>query len=167
MQDFVWYCAGPWDHKAAIYEIVKKIRAAGWGTCSRWAEPDNPDVAADDPERASKLRLQATNDVEDVIKADGLIYVNSKKSEGKATELGISIALLKPIIIIGGRGGNVFLNLNIPAYPTIEEALEWLKEEGAFYIEWVKLQQDIYQQQLGDLDLESRESDLAKMEFPQ
>ena len=127
MHNFNFYVAGPWADRPNVRTIIEKVEAAGYQTCSRWAEPDNPDVAEDDPEKATKLRDQAMRDVEDVIMADGLIYVNSLKSEGKATELGISIAMLKPIVVIGGRENNIFLNLNIPAYPTVEEALEWLK----------------------------------------
>ena len=166
MKEFTWYVAAPWIHKDAAYETVRKIREAGWSTCSRWAEPDNPDIAKEDPDRSIKLREQAVRDIEDVISADGLIYVNSAKSEGKATELGVSIALLKPIIIIGDRDRNIFLSLNIPAYPTIEDALKWLRGEGVFYIEWVGLQQGVYRHQLEDLDLEPSEADMAKLEFP-
>lgn len=139
---WIWYVAGPWDHREQVREHISKVQAAGWSTCSRWAEPDNPDVDPDDPEREAKLRFQAMRDVEDVIKADGLIYINSKMSEGKATELGISIAMLKPIVIVGSRERNIFLHLNIPCHPTIEEALEWLDGDGRYYLEFVVARQE-------------------------
>ena len=139
MRDFTFYVAGPWAERPFVRGVIQKLNDAGWSTCSRWAEPDNPDVADDDPERETKLREQAIRDVEDVLKADGLIYVNTgRKSEGKATELGISIATLKPIIIVGGRENNIFLHMRIPAYPTIEDVLEWLEGDGQAYIEWVE-----------------------------
>lgn len=141
---FTFYVAGPWDHKAEVYAEIKKLRAAGWQTNSRWAEPENPDVAPDDPERNAKLRAQALRDVEDVMRADGLFYINSKYSEGKATELGLSIATLKPIVVVGGdrgREGNIFLNLSIPLFKTTEEAIEWLNGEGQNYIAWVQQKQ--------------------------
>ena len=163
MHNFNWYVAGPWLDRPNVREIITKIEAAGYQTCSRWAEIDNPDVAEDDPERVQKLRDQAMRDVEDVIMADGLIYVNSLKSEGKATELGISIAMLKPIIIIGGRETNIFLNINIPAYPTIEEALEWLKDEGMAYIAWVTEQRMTHLQRMGSTVVPHS---IADMVFP-
>lgn len=143
--DFVWYCAGPWAERPFVRTVIQKLNDAGWSTCSRWAEPDNPDVADDDPEREEKLRIQAIRDIEDVITADGLIYVNTgHKSEGKATELGISIAMLKPIVIVGGRENNIFLNLSIPAFPTTEEAVAWLAGDGQAYIEWVQHNQQCH-----------------------
>ena len=131
---FTFYVAGPWAHKAAVYETIQKVRAAGWQTNSRWAEPDNPDIDPADP-RYEELRFeQAAKDMQDCIQADGLIYINSKLSEGKATELGMCLAMLKPIVIIGGRDNNIFLALNIPAFPTIEEALGWLDGDGQAYL---------------------------------
>lgn len=162
MTDFTFYVAGPFADRPHVREIIAKINAAGWRTCSRWADSDNPDIDPDDPEREAKLRLQAIRDIEDVVKADGLIYVNSQKSEGKATELGISIAMLKPVIIIGTRENNIFLNLRIPAYPTIEDALEWLKGAGALYLQWVLQQQLEHARLTAPLDNE----DLARMEPP-
>lgn len=142
--NFTFYVAGPWAERPFVREIIQKLNDADWKTNSRWADPSNPDVAEDDPERDKQLRFQAVRDIEDVVKADGLIYVNTGlKSEGKATELGISIAMLKPIVIVGEglRSNNIFLNLNIPAHRTIEEALVWLEGDGEFYINWVESEQ--------------------------
>lgn len=147
MHNFTWYVAAPWVDRPNVRIIIEKLQANGWNTNSRWAAIDNEDVSKDDPERDEKLRWQATRDVEDVVKADGLIYVNSAISEGKATELGISIAMLKPVIIIGERSypdrfnNNIFLNLNIPAYPTVEEAMAWLEDEGHNYLNYVMSKQ--------------------------
>ena len=151
MKDFTWYVAGPWDHKAEVYELVKKVNAAGWQTCSRWAEPDNTDIDPNAPDYEEQRRFQATRDVEDVTGADGLIYVNSKLSEGKATELGMSMALIRPIIIIGDRRTNIFLSLDMPCFPTIEEALVWLEGDGRYYINWVTACQEDHFRRLGRL----------------
>ena len=145
MENFTWYCAGPWADRPFVREIIAKIQADGWKTCSRWA--DSLDIPPDATDRQEQLRQRAARDIEDVVQSDGLIYVNSSISEGKSTELGLSIALLKPIIIIGERSyadrgnNNIFLNLNFPCYPTIEDALEWLKGDGQFYLEWVQERQ--------------------------
>ena len=130
-----FYCAGPWKEQEFVKGVAGKLREAGYIVNSRWLE-----TSSEPPEgvtMADYLHEQAVRDLEDVFAADALIYVNpGTLSEGKATELGIAIATLKPIIIVGenGRKGNVFLNLNIPAYPTIEEAIAWLKAEDDRHI---------------------------------
>lgn len=123
-----FYTAGPWKDREAVREVAQKLRDNGYEVNSRWLEV--PEETPDGMTRDEYMKQQALNDMEDVIKADALIYVNTGTlSEGKATELGVSIAMLKPIIAIGGRGGNIFLHLNIPNFPTIDEAIDWMKEE--------------------------------------
>ena len=103
------------------------------------------------------------------MKADGLIYVNGdQKSEGKATELGMCMAMLKPIIVIGGRQNNLFLNLNIPAFPSIEDALIWLKGDGQYYLAFVQSKQEEFFHHTTEMSLNglAAEQALANMEFP-
>ena len=167
MRDFTWYVAAPYIHRTQVQEHITKIHTAGWKTNSRWAEEDLSSEC---------LKNRAMIDVEGVINADGLIYVNSALSEGKATELGIAIALLKPIIIVGERSytersnNNIFLNLSIPVFPTIEQMLEWLAGEGQHHIAWVQ-EQRRRAFRLGAMQLhnESRAMDqdtLMTMELP-
>lgn len=122
-----FYTAGPWKDREFVKGVAQKLRDNGYEVNSRWLEvPETPPegLTMDD-----YLKQQALDDMQDVISADCLIYINTGTlSEGKATELGVSIAMLKPIIAIGGRSGNIFLNLNIPNYPTIEEAIDFMKE---------------------------------------
>lgn len=120
------YVAGPWqDREDVVKPIAAKLVGAGYEVTSRWLEV--PDVADDDPHRLEYLKEQAQHDLEDVVKADALVYVNSRKSEGKATELGVAIARLMPIVVIGGLENNVFLHLGLANFPTIDEALLWMK----------------------------------------
>ena len=161
---FVWYCAGPWAHRPQVREIIAKINAAGWKTNSRWAEIDNPDIDPADPERRTKLREQAIRDVRDVFEADGLIYVNSKASDGKSTELGMSLATLKPVLIIGDRKNNIFLNLEIPAFATVEELLLWLEGDGQYYLNFVQAKQLEYINTVSQPF--EPEADLTNMVFP-
>src|SRR3990167_3434558 len=161
---FTWYCAGPWDHRPAVREIIEKINKAGWKTNSNWVAPENPDVDPADPERDALLKDQALRDVKDVFEANGLIYVNSKKSDGKATELGLALATLKPVLIIGNREGNIFLNLEIPAFDTVEEMLLWLEGDGQYYLNFVQAKQLEYINAVSQ-HFET-EADLANMVFP-
>lgn len=124
------YTAGPWKDREYVREVAEKFRAAGYTVNSRWLEvsPDTPEGLT----REEYYRAQALNDLEDCLKADLLIFCNTgTMSEGKAVELGVSIATLKPIIIVGpgGRQNNIFLHLNIPHYETAEAAIEWMKSE--------------------------------------
>ena len=122
------YVAGPWMHRDEVRVVAQKVRDAGYTVDCRWLDVHD-DVALDDPNREAFLRAQALADIEDILASDAFIYVNSMMSEGKAVELGMAIATLKPIIIIGDRNNNIFLSLSMPAFPTVEEALVWMKEE--------------------------------------
>lgn len=124
------YTAGPWADRPQVREVASKLRDAGYIVNSRWLEV--PEEAPEGMTYEEYLHMQALNDLEDCISADLLVYVNTgTKSEGKATELGVSLAMLKPILIVGpgGRTNNIFLNLNIPHFPTVEEAIEWMGVE--------------------------------------
>jgi len=123
-----FYTAGPWHDRAIVKGVRDKLVEADYKVNSRWLDiPENP------PEGMSYeeyQQMQARNDLADVVSADVLMYVNTGyKSEGKATELGVAIAMLKPIIIIGDRSNNIFLNLGMPCFADIDAAIDFLKEE--------------------------------------
>lgn len=124
------YTAGPWADREFVKGVAAQLRIAGYKVNSRWLDVDpNP---PDGVEQEDYYRMQALNDLQDVLEADVLFYINTGTlSEGKATELGVSLATLKPIIIVGpgGRKNNIFLRLNIPHYETAEEAIEWMRGE--------------------------------------
>ena len=122
------YVAGPWQDRPAVRVVADRLREVGYGVECRWLDHD--EIAEDDPKRDDYLREQALHDIQDLLSADAMVYVNSRKSEGKATELGMAIATLKPIIIVGDRRNNIFLNLNIPAFPNIDEAIHYMAEHG-------------------------------------
>jgi nucleoside 2-deoxyribosyltransferase len=128
-----FYTAGPWKDRDKVRVVAEKLRDEGYRVNSRWL--DVPEEAPEGMTYEEYQVQQANHDLHDVVAADALIYVNTGyKSEGKATELGIAIAMLKPIIAIGGKANNIFLNLNIPNFPTIEEAITFLKEQEALEV---------------------------------
>jgi hypothetical protein len=128
-----FYTAGPWKDREQVKVVAEKLRDEGYKVNSRWL--DVPEEAPDGMAYDEYLVQQANHDLHDVVAADVLMYVNTGTlSEGKATELGIAIAMLKPIIAIGGKANNIFLNLNIPNFPTIEEAITFLKEQEALEV---------------------------------
>src|SRR5688572_142606 len=111
MSKHSFYVAGPWADRENVRKITAKLQDAGYNITSRWLEVE--DVPEDDPRREEYLKQQAIHDLEDLIRADALFYVNSMKSEGKATELGVALATMKPIIVVGDRSNNIFLNLDL------------------------------------------------------
>jgi hypothetical protein len=69
-------------------------------------------------------RLQAAEDVFDVLSAEALIVLNLQKSEGKAVETGVALMARLPIISVGSRS-NIFQTLGYEV-ETVEGALEVL-----------------------------------------
>jgi hypothetical protein len=106
--------------------VAVKLRTAGYLVNSRWLEINKQDHEVD----TEYLQAMARIDLQDCLEADALVYVNTGRlSEGKATELGLALGTIKPIVIIGDRSNNIFLNLNMPCYPTIEEFVAFLEEQ--------------------------------------
>jgi len=124
------YTAGPWKDREDVKIIAEKLINAGYAVNARWlfAEETPPEGKTQE----EHYRDQALDDMMDCIAADVLVYCNTGTlSEGKATELGMSLALLKPIVVVGEgrRANNIFLHLNLPFFVTVEEAIEWMKSE--------------------------------------
>jgi hypothetical protein len=65
------------------------------------------------------LRREAQHDWDDVKAADVLVVLNYEKSEGKATEQGLALAMGKKIIGVGKPGNNIFHYL--PHYTWVDD----------------------------------------------
>lgn len=90
-------------------DYAAQFEAAGHTLTERWWEhvdipgyPNNVTAAG-----FNALEDQSTLDYLGVVYADVLVVLNTERSEGKAVETGIAIALLKPIILVGSRT-NIF-----------------------------------------------------------
>jgi len=122
------YLAAPSSQKALMPQIAAEFEAAGHTITERWWERDNF-LPYDDPNyhkarNWNNLEDQAVSDYLGVVNADAVVVINSEVSEGKATEMGIAIALFKPIILIGQRSRNVFHYMpNVQVVPSIAVAL--------------------------------------------
>jgi len=68
----------------------------------------------------------AEYDVLGVVSAHVLVVLNTQKSEGKAVEQGIAIAMGIPIVLIGEKS-NIFHHLNIYQVHDIDGAIEMVK----------------------------------------
>lgn len=123
------YIAAPWAHKTMARSIGQQFEEAGHEVTEKWW--DHAEVTKGDPGWEAELVEQGIKDLLGVANADLFVLVNTKKSEGKATEFGYAMALEKEIIALGRPGAysmNVFhFHPQIKWFRTAEEALEWLK----------------------------------------
>lgn len=127
------YVAGPFADRDKVRVIADKLREAGHRVSSSWLEIN--ELPPEGTSREEYYREQGLKDLHEVITSDMLIYCNTGTiSEGKATELGVAIATLKPTIIIGDRSNNIFLHLNIPCFPDVDAAIRWMVEQKAAYM---------------------------------
>jgi hypothetical protein len=58
------------------------------------------------------MEQECRKDIEDLDRAEVMLYLNLEKSEGKATELGYCLASGLDIFVVGGKMNNVFLHLD-------------------------------------------------------
>ena len=121
------YLAGPWRTKAAMPTLAAQIEAAGHTITERWWEQDGskyPTYPSNEDDEG--LTDIAIDDAIGVMRADALIVINTEKSEGKAAEAGIALALNKPIMLVGTR--SMIFHYLPSVYPvaSLEEALEKL-----------------------------------------
>lgn len=96
------YIAAPWVHRLQARHTADWFAARGYTITSRWLREHE---ASDDP---TVLQREALADVKDVRTCDAFILLNTTRSDGKATELGMAYILGKPIVVVGERPGNVF-----------------------------------------------------------
>lgn len=127
------YVAGPFSDRDKVRVISEKLQEAGHRVSSSWLQVR--ELPPEGPVREDYYREQGLIDLQEVIESDMLIYCNTGTlSEGKATELGVAIAMLKPTIIIGDRSNNIFLHLNIPCFPDVDVAIAWMIEQKKIYM---------------------------------
>lgn len=122
------YLAAPWIDRHEMPHIASRFEQAGHTITHKWWEVE---VVEENELSVEILRQQAARDFVGVWECDKLVLINSKKSEGKAVEQGIALALDKDIIAVGRLGEqskNVFhYLLNYTWVPTIEEAITCLQ----------------------------------------
>lgn len=134
------YIAAPWKRREEAKAARIEFQKAGFQVNTRWLDAHNDDAGTNDindypPER---LKVEAMNDIEDVLSSDIVVVLNLEPSEGKAVETGIAIMSFKGIITVGPRL-NVFQFMNIPNVDTLEEAIvvagNYPWQEGQFTVE--------------------------------
>jgi nucleoside 2-deoxyribosyltransferase len=124
------YVAAPWVDREQAVPIADKLEALGYTITHKWwlFEGESQNALSHE-----ELQNYANDDVAGVATADVVLVLNSSKSEGKAVEQGIAIALDIPIICITPEikpSSNIFHYLDCYTHvKTIEEALEIVNGE--------------------------------------
>lgn len=119
------YLAGPWVDRLIMPQLASRLEAAGHYVTHPWWQYEG---AGESTESEEFLRKCAQLDVDGVSSADVVLVYNSAKSEGKATEQGIAIALGKPIVCLTPFEkvtSNIFHHLALYTHVTsMDEAME-------------------------------------------
>ena len=130
------YIAAPWIKGGDALEARNLLVRAGIEVTSRWLDrvKGNTDPSYDytkDPTyTAPDAKVEAQKDIEDVMRADAVVVINSAKSEGKAVEQGIALAHGIPIIVVGERT-NTFQYFDPPKVSvvgSVEDAIELIRD---------------------------------------
>jgi nucleoside 2-deoxyribosyltransferase len=119
------YLAAPWVRKQEAIAAGEQLRAAGHEVTSRWFNHEgNPHDSTGITEDIEQIRIQAREDINDVMSADALVVLNLEMSEGKAVETGIALAYNLPVISVGGRS-NIFQALGVEVN-SLDDAIQVL-----------------------------------------
>lgn len=129
MAELTIYVAAPWKDRDAARVAAQAFRDAGFTVTSRWL-----DLHGADEKDAAVLEQEASNDLEDILKSNGMVILQYQKSEGKAFEQGFVVAasqftgMANKLILVSpdGTKGNVFQYLTsiYTVVPTVEAAIE-------------------------------------------
>ena len=133
------YLAAPWVDRDKMEAIAQRFEAHGHKiTCKWWATEEVLEGLGAN----GALKIQAMNDKTGVENCDLLVVFNTSKSEGKAVEQGLAIAMNKPILAIGKLGDGTAKNVfhYLPNYRWVDdvdgalrelETIQWLVDNGA------------------------------------
>lgn len=121
------YLAAPWVQRDAARETSIAFEVAGHEITEKWW--DHVEVDLDDPENHPELERQALKDVLGVASADLIVVLQLEKSEGKAVETGLGLALGKPVLVVGPRGNLFhFLTDFVEVVSDVETAITRINE---------------------------------------
>lgn len=99
------YLAAPWQDRGQMPALAADLEADGHRITERWwdAEANEEDRPYPTDDYDPFFEDRAASDFIGVCRADVMVLMNSRKSEGKAVEMGIALAGNKPVFLIGSR----------------------------------------------------------------
>jgi hypothetical protein len=128
------YIAGPYERKAELKEVAKKLSMEyGFTITSRWlTDPTWPDEAIDplDPNADSLLcHNLAIKDLEDVAKAQiFILFSDGNGRGGRNVEFGYALRCEKMRIFIVGKMTTIFHHIQyIPVFANTEDMYPWMR----------------------------------------
>jgi hypothetical protein len=129
------YLAAAWTEQERMQGYRRILERLGFSITSRWIDHTDKQVMhaaeiAHDPDAAL---LGATEDVEDIADADGVIFFHDvpSTSGGRHVEFGLALGAGKSIIIVGPRE-NVFHSLpGVEQFDTWDQLLTFLRSNSA------------------------------------
>lgn len=131
------YVAAPWGHRLHAKQAKEQLEAAGFVVTSSWIEKhaDKPGDSSGLDFDPILLKEEATEDAQDVHKADIFILLNTQKrgeeTSGKAVECGMAMAWGKPVILVG-EPTNIFHFLDVQKVSDVQGAIDvinkWITE---------------------------------------
>lgn len=122
------YVAAKFEEGARVRGVYDTLREAGFSITHDWTTEDASAYTG-----AAKLaykRQCGTNDYRGVVNADAVLVLNHALLYGGAAEMGMAIALKKPVYVVGAEiRENIFFHLGPPHVmicATLTEAIEHL-----------------------------------------
>ena len=127
------YVASKYQERETIRELYDILRSHGHEITVDWT---NHDVFPDDAEE-EKLGEFACDDVRGVQECDSMIIymVNEHQYKGAWVEMGVALALNKPVFVLGNAGDScIFMNHSLVrkyiCFVKLLEYLEYLEENN-------------------------------------
>lgn len=120
------YIAAPWVDRDIMPPIAEMFVEAGFTITHPWWV-DDPFVP-DYPSNMENPLLEdiARKDFLGVVEADAVVLLNTGKSEGKAVETGIALAMCHRVILVGMRSNIFHYMPEIEIVSSVSEAIEAL-----------------------------------------
>jgi nucleoside 2-deoxyribosyltransferase len=127
------YVAAPWVARETAGLVASQLEQRGHVITERWWDHHDVGVYPGPAygEDLAELRAQADRDIAGVESADVVVVLQLAKSEGKAVEQGIAIALGIPIVVyspLNERGHLFHYREGVEIYNTLDDLYEALGE---------------------------------------
>lgn len=122
------YVATKFEDGPFAKKVMESLQSAGHSITHDWTGESS---AGKEGEELKQYLLKcATWDLEGVVSCDALILLNHPHGKGMFTELGIALALRKPVIVVKpGVANNIFFHLpECRTVETVGEAIELVQK---------------------------------------
>lgn len=107
------YVAGKFEEAERVRRVHKLLRSRNFAITHDWTTEDASIYEGE--AKATYKRQCAMNDYLGVVNADAVLVINHALLYGGAAEMGMAIALHKPVLVVGSEiRENIFFHLGAP-----------------------------------------------------